>query len=206
LGWVGLEPTTFALKGRWQKIANPLIFQRFTGSTKSLYHNCSTGFCGRTPKKREQRPIWALTFRQYYCVLFSAMTQEEQDKRIEEQIQAIGAKYREALNTFEIGKKLVARWGERVPQFKDFVKIEETYRNIIIRKIGRPDEEWDGNWENEQTNLFQIWIEDEEISFHINDADKHDADLNSSAEWIDELGKVIAHRIAWLQRIKGIKI
>jgi hypothetical protein len=60
LGWVGLEPTTNALKGRWQKIANLLIFQRFTVSEKSLYHNCSTDFRGKASEKREQRPIWAL--------------------------------------------------------------------------------------------------------------------------------------------------
>jgi hypothetical protein len=47
LGWAGLEPATFALKGRWQKIANLLIFQRFTVSGKSLYHNCNTDFHGR---------------------------------------------------------------------------------------------------------------------------------------------------------------
>jgi hypothetical protein len=137
------------------------------------------------------------------------MTQEEMDKRIEERIQAEIKKYQENLEAFEAGKNLVNRWIERVPDFKNSVQFSETpHKNIIIWAINQPDvnppplnEEWDEN----QTELFQLWFQENHASLYIMDGiNGDDSEFESSEKWLNELELAIANRIAWLQRVKGI--
>jgi hypothetical protein len=46
LGWVGLEPTTNALKGRWRKLAKPLRILDLQESVFESDNNCTTAFRG----------------------------------------------------------------------------------------------------------------------------------------------------------------
>jgi hypothetical protein len=131
------------------------------------------------------------------------MTEEdEQDKRVQEEIHVHTVRYQQAKDTFQTAKNLVERWAKRVPEFgKLVVGIDVQYRSIKIRDVGPEDGE---NKEGVETEHFQVFINEAGGIDYLFAEYEGDEDSCDTAEgWLAEVESAVAKRIAWLQAVKG---
>jgi hypothetical protein len=127
------------------------------------------------------------------------MTEEEEDNKIEEEIQALVLDYKKAVDAFHTAKTLVERWSQRDPGFKEMARIDEKYRFIKIRDVGREDGEETGDEKDDEG--FSVWItETGDIEYCV-PSDQENVD--SAEKWLDRVRSAIANRIAWLRAVKG---